>query len=203
MWHPDYGFKEVMTDPKKAAAVPQTEVDVQSVLQEASKTGNLSEAKFMALLSIMMAKEARLAEKEAALEAQIKARDEQRKHESEQYTIAKIETQKACKHLKGGKGRTRGQQRDPAVYLHTFPNRDVVIKCQLCSAKWTPKDTAEYLERNGSKIPNWTGIGWREANIMVEDSSNKPSASEIFGQSAPTSTMPKTNEGTSVPNLQI
>lgn len=42
------------------------------------------------------------------------------------------------------------------------------------------KDTAEYLDRNGSKIPNWTGIGWREAVAMVEDSSNKPSSSERF-----------------------
>ena len=183
--------------------VPETEVDVQSVLDEASKTGNLSEAKFMALLSIMMAKEARLAEKEAALEVQIKARDQQGKHESEQYTIAKIETQKACKHLKGGKGRTRGQQRDPAVYFHTFTNGDRIIKCHLCSAKWTPKDTASYLDRNGSKIPNWTGIGWKEAFEMVEDSSNKPSSSERFGNNASTSVVPTNESGVQIANLQI
>jgi len=53
-----------MANEKKVAA---TEVDVQSVLQEAQKTGNLSEAKFMALLSIMMAKEARIAEREGSL----------------------------------------------------------------------------------------------------------------------------------------
>lgn len=191
------------TDPNKKVVTPETEVNVQGVLQEAQKTGNLSEAKFMALLSVMMAKEARLAEKEAALEVQIKARDEQRKHESEQYTIAKIEAQKGCKHLKGGKGRTRGQQRDPAVYFHTYPNGDRVIKCTLCSAKWTPKDTADYLDRNGNKIPNWTGIGWREAFEMVEDSSNKPSSSERFGSSTPTSVMPTNEKGVQVPNLQI
>ena len=182
---------------------PETEVDVKGVLQEAQKTGNLSEAKFMALLSIMMAKEARLAEKEAALEVQLKARDDQRKKESENYTIAKIETQKNCKHLKGGKGRTRGQQRDPAVYLHIYTNGDNVIKCNLCSAKWTPKDTADYLERNGSKIPNWTKIGWREAVEMMEDSSNKSSSSERFGQSVPTSVIPVNESGVQVPNLQI
>ncbi len=157
----------------------------------------------MALLSIMMAKEARLAEKEAALEVQIKARDQQRKHESEQYTISKIENQKSCRHLKGGKGRTRNQQRDPSVYFHTYTNGDRVIKCTLCGARWLPKDTVDYLDRNGSKIPNWTGIGWREAFEMTEDSSNKPSSSERFGMSAPTSVVPTNETGAQVANLQI
>jgi hypothetical protein len=160
-----------------------TEVDVNAVLAEAQKTGNLSESKFMALLSIMMAKEARIAEKEAALEVALKARDDQRRKESENYTVSKIETQKACKHLKGGKGRTRGQQRDPAVYSHVFTDGTRVIKCQLCGARWLPGDTDEYLTRNGSKIPNWTNIGWGRAQEMCEDSSNKPSSSERFGGS--------------------
>lgn len=197
-----------MNDPKKvnlpsAGSVPQTEVDVAGVLQEAQKTGNLSEAKFMALLSIMMAKEARLAEKEAALEERLQAIDEQRRRESEQFTIAMIENQKRCKHLKGGKGRTRGQQRDPAVYAHTFTDGTEVIKCHLCRARWFRKDTVEYLDRNGSKIPNWTKIGWREAMELMEDSSNKPSSSERFGTFKPTSTVPKTPEGVLIPNLQL
>jgi hypothetical protein len=161
--------------------VKPTEVDVNAVLKEAQATGNLSESKFMALLSIMMAKEARIAEKEAALEVALQARDLQRRKESENYTIAKIENQKNCKHLKGGKGRTRGQQRDPSVFPHTFTDGTIVIKCQLCSARWLPGDTDEYLTRNGSKIPNWTGIGWRRAQEMAEDSSNKASSSERFG----------------------
>ena len=189
-----------MSEQKK---VPATEVDVQSVLQEAQKTGNLSEAKFMALLSIMMAKEARIAEKEAALEVALQARDAARKKESENYTIAKIENQKACKHLKGGKGRTRGQQRDPAVYFHTFTDGSRVIKCTLCSARWLPGDTDEYLSRNGSKIPNWTNIGWTRACEMAEDSSNKPSSSERFGGGQVVGAMPKTDKGTAIPNLQI
>jgi len=188
-----------MTDVNK---VPSTEVDVNAVLADAAKTGNLSEAKFMALLGIMMAKEARIAEKEAALEVALKARDEQRRRDSENYTVAKIEAQKACKHLKGGKGRTRGQQKDPAVYLHTFTKGDRVIKCQLCSARWLPGDTDEYLTRNGSKIPNWTNIGWARAVEMVEDSSNKPSASERFGNGEQ-GTMPKSREGLDIKNLQI
>jgi hypothetical protein len=179
-----------------------TEVDVNSVFQEATKTGNISDAKLAALLSIMMAKEARIAEKEQALEVALKARDQQRRRDSENYTISKIETQKACKHLKGGKGRNRGQQKDPAVYSHIFTDRTQVIKCQLCGARWMPGDTDEYLTRNGSKIPNWTGIGWRRAVEMAEDSSNKPSSSERFAEQT-RGNMPKSSEGTDVPNLQL
>jgi hypothetical protein len=187
-----------MTDVKK------TEVDVNAVLREAQATGNLSESKFMALLSIMMAKEARIAEKEAALEVALQARDKQRRVESENYTIAKIENQKNCKHLKGGKGRTRGQQRDPSVYPHTFTDGKIVIKCTLCGARWLPGDTDEYLTRNGSKIPNWTGIGWRRAQEMAEDSSNKASSSERFGGAHISAESTKTGKALAeTPNLQI
>jgi hypothetical protein len=193
-----------MNEQKKVVPAPPTEVDVDAVLAEASKHGNLSDAKFSALLSLMMAKEARLAEKEAYLEQQLAARDEERKKESERYTIDKIVNQKNCKHLKGGASRSRGQQRDPSVYAHTFTNGDIVIKCQLCGAKWMPKDTADYLDRNGSKIPNWTGIGWREALQMAQDSSNRPSSSERFFKPADGGTQaPKDTEGVNIPNLQI
>ena len=165
-------------------SIPATEVDINSVLQEAATKGSLSDAKFTALLSLMMAKEARLAEKEELLNQQIAARDEERKRESERFTISLIESQKACKHLKGGQGRSKNQQRDPAVYGHTFTDGKVQIKCTLCKAKWMPKDTDEYLERNGSKIPNWTGIGWARALAMAEESSNRPSSSERFFQGA-------------------
>jgi hypothetical protein len=184
------------------ANVNKTEVDVDSVLAEAQKTGNLNEAKFIALLNVMMAKEARIAAKEAALEEALKARDAQRRRDSENYTVAKIEAQKACKHLKGGKSRSRGQQKDPAVYSHIFTDRTQVIKCQLCGARWMPGDTDEYLTRNGNKIPNWTNIGWRKALDMAEDSSNKPSSSERFAEQV-VGTMPKSDKGVSVPNLQI
>jgi hypothetical protein len=162
----------------------------------------VSEESLLALLTIMAAKEARIAEKEAALEVALQARDKQRRRDSENYTVSKIEAQKACRHLKGGKGRQRGQQKDPAVYMHTFTGGERVIKCNLCSARWLPGDTREYLTRNGSKIPNWTNIGWAEAVDMVEDSSNKPSASERFGQEK-VGVMPKTDRGELPTNLQI
>jgi hypothetical protein len=165
-------------------------------------SANMTQASLMQLLTIMAAKEARIAEKEAALEQALKAKDQARRRDSENYTIAKIELQKACKHLKGGKGRQRGQQKDPAVYSHIFTDRKQVIKCQLCGARWLPGDTDEYLTRNGSKIPNWTGIGWRRAVEMAEDSSNRPSSSERFAEQAQ-GTMPRSEAGTEIPNLQI
>lgn len=192
-----------MGGPNATPAPKPTEVNVNDILADAQKTGNLSEAKFMALLSIMMAKEARLAEKEAALEVAYQAKEKQRKKESETYTVTKIENQRACKHLKGGKGRTRAQQRDPAVYLHTYPDGSRVIKCNLCSARWMPKDTRDYLSRNGNAIPNWTRIGWAEAFEMCEDSSNKASSSERFGQSQPTGSMPTGLDGLQFENLQL
>jgi len=167
-----------------------------------AKGKSVSEESLMALLSIMAAKEARIAEKEALLEQALKARDEARRRDSENYTVSIIETQKACRHLKGGKGRQRNQQRDPAVYHHTFTDGKVQIRCTLCKARWLPGDTDEYLTRNGSKIPNWTGIGWRHAKEMCEDSSNKSSSSERFPQNEQ-SPAPKTDRGEIPVNFQI
>lgn len=190
-------------NPNKQQTPEVTEANMDSVLAQAASGGDLDDAGFKALLQLMMMKEKRLILKEAELERIQTHRDQQARVNSEQYTISKIETQKNCKHLKGGKSRQRGQQKDPAVYAHTFTDGTTVIKCQICGARWMPKDTKEYLNRNGSAIPNWTGIGWREALELAGESSNKPSSSERFFAAAPTSTMPITEQGTQVPNLQI
>jgi hypothetical protein len=192
-----------MTAPKKQDAFEVTEANAGEILQKATSGGDLSDADFKSLLQLMMMKEKRLIIKEAELDRIQAERDKQAKINSEQYTIAKITTQKTCRHMKGGKSRQRGQQKDPAVYAHTFTDGTTVIKCQLCGAKWMPKDTAEYLFRNGSAIPNWTGIGWREAIEMAGESSNKPSSSERFFMTANTTQAPKSAEGVDVPNLQI
>jgi hypothetical protein len=162
----------------------------------------VTEESLMELLSIMAAKEARIAEKEAALEQALAAKDKARRRDSENYTVAKIEAQKACRHLKGGKGRQRGQQKDWNVYHHVFTDRSVHIKCNGCGARWLPGDTDEYLTRNGSKIPNWTGIGWKRAQDMAEDSSNRPSSSERFAEN-PVGVMPKNDRGETPVNFQI
>jgi hypothetical protein len=162
----------------------------------------VTEEALFQLLSIMAAKEARISEKEQLLEQALEAKDKARRRDSENYTVAKIEAQKACRHLKGGKGRQRGQQRDPSVYHHIFTDRTQVVKCNLCFARWLPGDTDEYLTRSGSKIPNWTGIGWRRALEMCEDSSNKPSSSERFAETVQ-GPAPKTDRGELPKNLQI
>lgn len=190
-----------MTDKK------QTEVDVNvgvaELLQKAS-TGSMGSDALSAIATMLLAREARVAVKEQALETQIKARDEERKKESERFTIALIESQKACKHLKGGPGRSRGQQRDPAVYQHTFTDGKTQIKCTLCKAKWMPKDTEDYLDRNGSKIPNWTGIGWRQACELAMDSTNRPSTSErFFVGSTEQEISEAAREVAKTPNLQL
>jgi hypothetical protein len=148
--------------------------------QKQGATPSISESRLAEMLSVLLSKEAKLAEKEAMLEQQMKARDEERKLESQRYIMDRISVQMNCRHLKGGKGKSKRQQKDPAVYLHTFTDGKSHIKCQLCGAIWKPGDTAEHFLRNGDKIDNWTGIGWREATEMVEDSSNKPSSSERF-----------------------
>lgn len=185
--------------PAASAAAPDVEV-LKAV--GISKGKSVTEDSLLALLSIMAGKEARIAEKEALLEQALEAKDKARRRDSENYTVAKIETQKECRHLKGGKGRQRNQQRDPAVYHHTFTNGEVHIKCNLCSAKWYPGDTDEYLTRNGSKIPNWTGIGWRRAQEMCEDSSNKSSSSERFARREQ-GPAPRTSTGKLPENFQI
>ena len=172
-----------MTDQKKPVALVApgtiTEQNMDAILANAAATGDLGQAQFNVLLQLMMAKEKRLVEKEADLAQRENERNESDKAACIQYTAAKIEAQTACRHLKGGRTRQRGNQKDYNVYSHRYANGVVVIKCNDCGAKWFQKDTSEYLYRNGSAIPNWTGISWRQAVEMCEESSNKPSASEL------------------------
>ena len=172
-----------MTEQKKPVALVApgtiTEENMDAILAKAAETGDLGQAQFNVLLQLMMAKEKRLVIKEADLARREAERDEADKASCIQYTAAKIEAQEKCRHLKGGKTRQRGNQKDYNVYSHRYAAGNVVIKCNDCGAKWLPKDTSEYLYRNGSAIPNWTKISWRQAVEMCEESSNKPSASEL------------------------
>jgi hypothetical protein len=169
-----------MADKKEKPAQTAGEASVEQIIAEAATKGSLSDGKLDAVLALMMAKEARLIEKERLLDEQIAARDAERKKESERYTLAIIENQMNCKHLKGGGNRRKSQAKDPSVYGHTFTDGKMHIKCTICKAKWMPGDTAEFYLRNGKKVPNWTGIGWKEASEMAADSSNRPSSSERF-----------------------
>ena len=179
------------------------EKNISDKIQETANTGILNQNDFQLMLAVLLKKEAKIAAQEHALEVARAGRDAMRKQESENYTASKIENQTRCKHLKGGATRSRAQQRDPNVYMHTFTDGTRVIKCHGCQARWLPKDTAQYLTRNGSQIPNWTKIGWNEALLMCDDSSNKPSSSERFSTNALFDANRKDGVGVTIPNFQI
>lgn len=106
------------------------------------------------------------------------ARDKQRRINAE-YSIAdKNQIQSMCTHKKGGRG-TKSPKVDYAVYFHTFTDATSYIRCQICGAKWRNLDTPEFLVRHGQKVPNHTGIGWKEAYQMVAESTNTASSSEV------------------------
>lgn len=69
-------------------------------------------------------------------------------------------SQDACPHLKGG--RLRGPRKDYSVNLHTFVDGSKKITCTICRKKWTP-DSPD----------------WENAVSMVEQSTNRPSSSEV------------------------
>ncbi len=146
-----------------------------------------------ALVKTMLAREARLADKEAKEIADFEHKQVQRKRNADSHFNDANQTQLNCRHLKGGKGRKRrGFGKDYAVYIHTYPNAEQVIRCFLCGMKWKRRDTDEFLVRgdgNGKivKIPNHTGVGWAKAVEMLAETTNTPSASEIPIQATPVS----------------
>jgi uncharacterized cysteine cluster protein YcgN (CxxCxxCC family) len=148
-------------------------------------------------------KEARESQKEIAEAKARQAKEEGRQRDSQTYTQDMIRKQKSCHHLKGGKGKQRSQAKDYAVYLHTFIDGSKVVKCTLCSAKWRPKDTAEFYVRNGKTFPNWTEIGWRDAVEMTNETSNRPSSSEQPMERQEPIEAPRTADGGEIANLQF
>lgn len=134
------------------------------------------------LVQILLLKEGREAAKLQQEENQRAARQAQRDRNAKDQDSKILLKQARCKHLKGGKRGPKTQQKDYAVYQHTFINADTVIRCQVCGMRWRQQDTAEYLLRNGKKIANHTKVGWREAIAMLDQSSNTISSSEVPGQ---------------------
>lgn len=141
------------------------------------------------MLQIMLKREMRLvAEEEAKVEA-AKKREEQRDRNARSNFEDVLTKQAACRHLKGGKHRSRTQAKDYAVYIHTFINTERVIRCFLCGMKWKNQDTKEFLVRNGIKKANHTRIGWDGALDMLAETSNQPSASEVPMTVTPTANL--------------
>lgn len=139
----------------------------------------------LALVQLTMAREARLSAKEEAEELSRQAKNAQREKNSANHTEKDLLRQARCTHLKGGKKGPRSGVRDFAIYLHTYINAESVIKCFICKMGWKVKDTAEFLVRRGKKIANHTKIGWQEAQIMLQQTTNQPSSAEIPLQATP------------------
>jgi hypothetical protein len=173
----------IIDDNKKQA--PKSDPDEASRLNPAAPVGIDAGTLQQLVLTLVeqqkisAAREARLIKKEEEDEARRSLRN--KKHgendEAEQEQIR--QKQARCRHLKGGKYRLKNATKDYAVFLHRFINNVPMIKCFLCKMKWYPWDTKEVLVRGDRTRKNHTGIGWAEALIMIEESSNKPSSSEM------------------------
>jgi hypothetical protein len=160
-----------------------TQPNVAQLAADLAKGG--TDAKLAVLLEILLKREARIAQQEQAAEDAKQRRAEQRQRNAKSGYDDDNAKQAKCRHLKGGKNRVRTQVKDYSVYMHTFINAERVIICQLCKMHWKVRDTREKLYRHGQFIPNHTGIGWAEAMVMLGETTNKPSSSEIPMLGAP------------------
>jgi hypothetical protein len=144
------------------------ETDLLSLVQALLKTSEIAAAR-----------ETRLAKQEELEEERKRNRAAQYEKNRANETTIDLQKQATCKHLKGGRNRRRNAIKDFNVYLFSYIDGEVVIKCHDCKMKWRPTDTTERVVRNGKVYKNHTGIGWREALNMVSESTNTPSSSEI------------------------
>jgi hypothetical protein len=130
------------------------------------------------LVQLLLSERKEALEEKKERERARQAREAQRRINSEYAIAEKLNIQKLCTHKKGGRG-LKSPKVDYAVYFHTFTDATSYIRCQICGMKWRNVDTPEYLIRRGKKIPNHTGIGWKEAYQMVAESTNTASSSEV------------------------
>ena len=90
-----------------------------------------------------------------------------------------VKTAQGAGQLKGGKIKSKTGIKDYALFRHMYIDRQELIGCFICKMRWRPRDTKEYLVRDGRKIRNHTKIGWLEACELFEQSSNSVTSSEI------------------------
>lgn len=128
---------------------------------------------------IAAAREARLAKAEEEEEHRKQVRKERYALNRQGEDTGVKERQATCKHLKGGKFRMKTASKDYAVNLHRFIDNTQYVRCILCKMKWYPTDTAQRIVRGGKVLVNHTNKGWAEALMMVGDSTNTPTSSEI------------------------
>lgn len=166
--------------PVTAAPAPAAPVATSEKLAAALNAPNNSETAELLkqLVTVLLLKESRAAKEDNQREIAREAKEKQRAKNAESLTDSNKEKQRNCKHLKGGKG-PRTAAIDYSVYIHTYINAERVIRCTLCRAGWKRGDTREYLIRHGRKIENPTGLGWNDAILMLNQTTNRPSSSEV------------------------
>lgn len=146
------------------ASVPSAPVSDQATLQM--------------LVQLMLAERQEQLEQRREQQIARAERDKQRRMNAEYNEAEKKQSQSLCTHKKGGKG-LKGPKVDYAVSFHTFVSADSYIRCLICGMKWKNTDTDETLTRRGKQIPNHTGIGWKAAYKMLQESSNTATSSEV------------------------
>lgn len=134
------------------------------------------------LVQLLLLREGREVEKQEGERKQREARQRQHDANARDTDSKYLLKQARCKHLKGGRKGPKTANKDYAVYMHTYINAVSIVRCQLCGMRWHAEDTVDYLVRGKKKISNHTKIGWREAQAMLEQSTNTVTSSEIPGR---------------------
>jgi hypothetical protein len=140
------------------------------------------------LAKVMLAREQRLIADDER-KAENRARREAKSVEDNAVMAREIEEGYAtCPHLKGGRrGEHRGNMpRDYNFSHHTFPDASKQIRCNSCGCTWRPGDTKEFRYiPNGARFErrvNLTGKSFEDVlSLFVNESTNKPTSSEISG----------------------
>jgi hypothetical protein len=137
-------------------------------------------SKIEMLLELMLESKGKELAEAKQKEIGIQAKEKQRRINAEHQVDSLIETQRTCRHLKGGKRGPKNQNRDYALFVHTYINRETVVRCMICRMAWKKDDTDEFLFRHGKKIANHTGLGWRKVQDLLTQTTNTPSKSEMM-----------------------
>lgn len=157
---------------------PKTEAALAAEEQAAVPVVSSQQAQEV-LIRSLLEREARLAKKEIEEEEKTIVRAKQRALNAKNRNEKTFLKQTRCKHLKGGKVKSKTGVKDYALFHHTYIDKTQMIGCFVCKMRWRPGDTQEILFRNGRRIRNHTKIGWTDALGLFEDSSNSPTRSEI------------------------
>jgi|SRR5208283_1196776 len=156
---------------------------VADLLAESKKVavGQAEPDVFKQLVQLLLMQNQDALEEKAHKKMAQQQREKQRDKSAGFENVAILANQARCSHLKGGKHRDNfnDPRIDYIVYTHTYINGEVVIRCRTCGMRWKKEDTKEFLVRNGHKIPNHTGLGWRDAYMMTKASTDKASKGEV------------------------